>query len=166
MKFNKLMKSYLNEINTNGKLIKEYNISDIFERIVPEVIEWDSCVLIKNIESTDLPDYFSPNRFIKNRTELEIIHNHFHLDEYTNKECSPLQLLSKGIQIMKKIESVLKEQFPRLSFYLAMSFDKNDLDCTIRFHTIRENEECWLDEDLESYREAILVYIVSKVELG
>lgn len=53
-------------------------------------------------------------------------------------------------------EQQLKKQYPMEKFKLIVSYD--EFGCTLRFYTLRKNEEVWLDTaDLEKYSEALLV---------
>ncbi|MCY8506484.1 hypothetical protein [Bacillus atrophaeus] len=157
MKSNALMKNYLSQINT---VDIQVNIYELIKDIIPDIIEWDDCILIKNIDNMNLPDQFTPNNFIRNKSEYENTHNHFHLEDYLDEGISPLELITIAAKLISVLESTLKEKFPHKIFFILVSFNEEDLDCTIRFHSVREEEKNALDEDLESYSEALLVSII------
>ncbi|NRT61815.1 hypothetical protein B0P06_004282 [Clostridium saccharoperbutylacetonicum] len=65
-------------------------------------------------------------------------------------------IIQTGKIIMDSWKEKLKEKYPKYQFSIILSFNKGY--CTIRFHKIREDEDRWLESDLDKYEnEAIIV---------
>lgn len=156
MKKNKAMLSHLEKLKElrieNTILLKYPEISWI---IFPEFVEWDGCVLLRQEEQLSLPEKFNPNQFCPDRTGYEADINHVHLDDYIDEIRSyPYEGLRIGLKIMNIWQLQLKSQFPSKKFILILTFDGED--CTLRFHTFREDALPWIDvKSLNDFNEGV-----------
>jgi hypothetical protein len=96
-------------------------------------------------------------------TGYECFINHVHVEDYLeNGGLPPLQMLGCGIALAR----ALKERLSRLHgvkhFRIIIAFDGSS--CTVRFHTVRPDEE-WVAKHLNAYKkEAIAVMETRELE--
>jgi hypothetical protein len=113
-------------------------------------IEVESCCFLKylyhketNVSPADFPD----------KTGLECFINSFHLEDYVEENWLPYALWVIN-QLFEKYANLFNHNL------LTAIVTQDDLSCTLRFHLKRE-EESWLDEDLDSYKEEAILVIDS-----
>lgn len=75
--------------------------------------------------------------------------NHLHIDDFTDNN-----FLATGILMVEQWGALWRRSGLPGSLRVLLSND--DDSCTVTFHLIRENQE-WLNPDLDSYAQAILV---------
>ncbi|MCY9738062.1 hypothetical protein M5X17_30700 [Paenibacillus alvei] len=159
LKINSKMQKYLDElVNTELQAINcNIDINGIENIIFPAFIEWDGCVLLKQERNVELPNHFSPNQFITDRTAFEADYNHIHLNEMFDEVFQPSQIFKIAIKILDVWTAVLYRKFnTQRSFCLILSYDGEDI--VIRFYSVRENESPWLDiSSIESYLDGLMI---------
>ncbi|WP_310605489.1 hypothetical protein [Anaerosporobacter sp.] len=62
------------------------------------------------------------------------------------------------LNAMEALKQYLETNFSKHSFTIIGSLE--DTEINLRFHKIRQEEESWLSEDIDSYSEAIIVYTI------
>ena len=116
-------------------------------------LEQDQCVFLSAlrkeapVERLDFPDC----------TGYECFVNHIHVEDYLeNGGLPPLELLGCGIALARELKA-------RLSGFQGMRHFRiivivQGATCSVRFHTIRPDEE-WMDKDLHGYREEAIAIL-------
>ena len=107
-------------------------------------VEMDQCVflrVLKNeapVKSIDFP----------NRTAYECFVNHVHIEDYLeNGGLPPLKMLGRGIALARELKDRLSRLHGTRQFRIIVA--SPGPTCTVRFHTIRPDEE-WVDKDAVS----------------
>lgn len=59
------------------------------------------------------------------------------------------------LRLIEKLKSILKKTYPQFNFVLIGIMKTEEID--IRFHILRHNEKGWLSEDIDEYKEAIVI---------
>jgi hypothetical protein len=90
------------------------------------------------------------------RTGYECFVNHLHLDDYLeNGSLAPLVMLGRGLAFAQELKERLVGLGGGRHFRVIVASDRES--CTVRFHTIRPDEE-WSAKDLNGYKdEAVAV---------
>lgn len=157
MNTNKVMESYLKEINKHISKEKDFkiNFKNVESVMFPYFFEWENCVLLKQLDEEELPSTFKPNHFIADRTAFEASYNHVHTTELF--EADPLEVLRISLEITKLWKARLLEIYKlEKKFIIIVSFDGEEV--VIRLVTVRSNETPWIDlNGLELFSEGILV---------
>ena len=80
-----------------------------------------------------------------NRTAYECFVNHVHVEDYLeNGGLPPLEMLGRGIALARELKARLSQLHGGRHFRIIVAFQGTT--CTVRFHTIRADEE-WVDKD-------------------
>jgi len=89
--------------------------------------------------------------------------NHVHVEDYLeNGGVPPLELLGRGIAFARKLKERLSHLHGAKHFRIIVAFDGSS--CTVRFHTIRPDEE-WVDKNLNGFaKEAIAILDTQELE--
>ena len=122
-------------------------------------VEEDQCVflsLLKKKAPVRRPDF-------PDCTGYECFVNHIHVEDYLeNGNLSPLELLGRGLALAYELKARLAKLHGTRHFRIIVAFDGST--CTVRFHTVRLDEE-WTDKNLNAYaEEAIAVLETQELE--
>ncbi|NRT79273.1 hypothetical protein [Clostridium beijerinckii] len=157
LKYNKNMIDCLKSIE-----ISHQDFSDKIMRIWPEFFEIKGFVLLKknkdNFENLDEKKILST---YYDRTGFEASYNEFRIEDYFDWCIGrPIEGLAMAVKLSEIWECKLKRDFPSYKFHIIIGFDGKYT--TIRFHKIRDEEDCWIElDDLDGYNdESIAVRIV------
>ena len=90
-------------------------------------------------------------------TGYECFANHVHVDAYVS-EHRPEYLVEQALALAASLNRRLRSLLPDSVFRFIIAANENG--CTLRFHTIRANEQ-WETQDLEEYREEAVAVIES-----
>jgi hypothetical protein len=108
-------------------------------------VEEDECVFLALLKKAapvtrlDFPD----------RTKYECFVNHIHIEDYLeNGGLPPLQMLGRGLAMARELKAQLLRLEGNKHFRIIVAFQGPS--CTVRFHTIRLDEE-WVDKDAGRY---------------
>jgi len=151
MKMNFRMRARLAHTEVSD-LIQSLELSESLRNLlVSQIVEFEGCIFLEPLLK------LSPNATLSlfpDRTGFECFVNHIHVEDYLDQNdgtnpTSNLQLAS-CIRFAMKLKERLGEYQSKGRFRVIITSD--DETCTVRFHKIRENET-WLSEDLEQYRE-------------
>jgi hypothetical protein len=128
--------------------IREDNLDD--PKALPEkllgllnagFVEVDECVFLSllkkaaQVKRLDFP----------NRTAYECFVNHIHIEDYLeNGGLPPLEMAGRGIALARELKARLSQLHSARQFRIIVAFPGTT--CTVRFHTIRADEE-WVDKD-------------------
>lgn len=159
MRSNFKMQKYLDELEGTKLQAINCNIDfTIIESIIfPTFIEWDGCVLLKQIRNVELPIHFTANQFITDRTAFEADYNHVHLNEMFDNVLQSNQIFKIATKILDVWAAVLHRQFStQKKFCLILSYDGEDV--VLRFYSVKNGETPWLDIfSIESYVEGLMI---------
>ena len=122
-------------------------------------VDQDQCVFLSLLKTRapvsrlDFPD----------RTAFECFVNHVHVEDYLeNGGLPPLEMVGRGIALARELKDRLSHLHGRRNFRIIVAFD--GLSCTVRFHTVRPDEE-WIDKDANGHRgEAVAVLETQELE--
>jgi hypothetical protein len=150
---NKAMIKYLSR---SSGYSQSSDIKKIIDLFCPSFIKKDDCIFleesIKNstVSQSDFQD----------KTSFEAFINHVHINDYISFMVNnPYEILNISIKVLEAWGYKLKFMYPDINFLLILSFDGED--CTLRFHTYRQDELNWIDiENLDGYSEGILLKVV------
>ncbi len=104
-------------------------------------VEEDQCVFLALLKKS------APVKRIDfhNRTQYECFVNHIHIEEYLeNGGLPPLEMLGRGIALARELKAQLSRLYGTKHFRVIVAFQGTT--CTVRFHTVRPDEE-WVDKD-------------------
>ena len=115
-------------------------------------VETDQCVflsVLKNNASVERLDF-------AHRTAYECFVNHIHINQYLeNGGLPPLEMLGRGLALARELRDRLARLHAARHFRIIVACPGPT--CTVRFHTIRPDED-WIDKDAGSAeREAIAI---------
>lgn len=151
MKTNFRMRARLADTEVSD-LIQSLQLSESLRNLlVSQIVEFEGCFFLEPLLK------LSPNATLlhfPDRTGFECFVNHIHVEDYLDRNggtdpTSNLQLAS-GIRFARELKEKLDEYRSQGRFRIIVTSD--DETCIVRFHKVRENET-WLSEDLEQYRE-------------
>ena len=116
-------------------------------------VEEDQCMFLsllkKNapVKRPDFPDC----------TGYECFVNHIHVEDYLeNGGLPPLEVLGRGLALAYELKARLARMHGDKHFRIIVAF--NGLNCSVRFHTVRPDEE-WVDKDLLGYAEGAVAIL-------
>jgi len=97
------------------------------------------------------------------RTGYECFVNQIHIENYLeNGGLPPLELLGRGIALARELKTRLSQLHGGKHYRIIVAFDGSS--CTVRFHTVRPDEE-WIDKNGGGRtREAIAVLETRELE--
>ena len=97
------------------------------------------------------------------RTAYECFVNHLHVEDYLeNGGLPPLEMLGRGIALARELQERLARLHGKKHFRIIVAFDGSS--CTVRFHTIRTDEE-WVDKHVNGHgKEAIAILETHELE--
>jgi len=121
-------------------------------------VEEEGCVflsLLKKgpVQRVDFPD----------RTGYECFVNHVHIEDYLeNGGLAPLEMLGRGLALARELKDRLSRLHGTKQFRIIVAFDGST--CTVRFHSVRPDEE-WIGKGLNGHKEeAIAVLETQELE--
>ena len=148
MKTNPRMEALLAEIHDDNlddpKALPQKLVALLSEGFVEE----DECVFLaklkkkSEVQRLDFPD----------RTGYECFVNHVHVEDYLeNGGLPPLELLGRGMAFAHELADRLRALHGMKLFRIIVASD-GGATCTVRFHTVRHEEE-WVGKNLNGFRE-------------
>jgi len=122
-------------------------------------VEEDQCVFLSFLKREapvgrlDFPDC----------TGYECFVNHIRVEDYLeNGGLPPLEVLGRGLALARELKSRLSRLHEGKHFRIIVAF--NGSTCTVRFHTVRPDEE-WVDKSPIGYaEEAIAILETEELE--
>lgn len=148
MKTNPRMEALLTEI-------RDDNLDD--PRALPQkllallhagFIEEEGCVFFSRLKEAaqvqrlDFPD----------RTAYECFVNHVHVEDYLeNGGLPPIELLGRGMAFAHELADRLRRLHGTKHFRIIVASD-GGVSCTVRFHTLRREEE-WVGKSFNGFKE-------------
>ena len=119
-------------------------------------LEQDQCVFLSAlrkeapVKRLDFPDC----------TGYECFVNHIHVEDYLeNGGLPPSELLGCGIALARELKARLCALHGARHFRIIVAFQ--GAMCSVRFHTIRPDEE-WMDKDLHGYGEEAIAILETR----
>lgn len=115
-------------------------------------VEEEQCVflaLLKKgpVKRVDFPD----------RTGYECFVNHVHIEDYLeNGGLTPLEMLGRGLALARELKERLSRLHGAKHFRIIVAFDGST--CTVRFHTVRPDEE-WVAKGRNGYKEEAMAVL-------
>ena len=104
-------------------------------------VEADHCVFLKALKSAASVQRLD----FPNLTSYECFVNHIHIEEYLeNGGLPPLEMLGRGLALAHELQTRLAKLPGPKRFRIIVAFPGPT--CTVRFHTVRSDEE-WVDKD-------------------
>ncbi len=155
MKINHLMHEIL-EDQSIFKHPYDVKLEPRLEAILTDgIVKLEDCIFFRAF----VPENFDIDLAIQSsydRTELECLINHIHVDDYLDQPPKSLYtLLEQGIRFASNLQVLLAKTCQAI-IILAFTLDPI-VDCNIRFHKKRP-EEKWLADEIERYDEALLIF--------
>jgi len=116
-------------------------------------VEEDQCVflsLLKQGAPVKRPDF-------PDCTGYECFVNHIHVEDYLeNGGLPPFELLGRGLALAYELKARLAKLHGTKHFRVIVAFDGSS--CTVRFHTVRPDEE-WVDKNPSMYAEEAIAIL-------
>lgn len=104
-------------------------------------VEAHDCVFLSALKKTASVERMD----FANRTAYECFVNHIHIEDYLeNGGLPPLKMLGRGLALARELQGRLSRLRGDRHFRIIVAFPGST--CTVRFHTIRLDEE-WFDKD-------------------
>ena len=104
-------------------------------------VEIDECVFLSALKK-DAP---VQSVDFANRTAYECFVNHIHIEHYLeNGGLPPLKMLGRGLALARELQDRLSRLHGTKHFRIIVA--SAGPGCTVRFHTLRPDEE-WVDKD-------------------
>jgi hypothetical protein len=117
-------------------------------------IEQEDCIFLarlrkaSEVQRLDFPD----------RTGYECFVNHVHIEDYLeNGGLPPLELLGRGMAFAGELAARLRQLRGTKHFRIIVASD-GGASCTVRFHTIRHEEE-WIGKNLSGFKEEAIAVV-------
>ncbi len=111
-------------------------------------VEAEECVFFSRLKSTSEVQRLD----FSDRTAYECFVNHVHIEDYLeNGGLPPLELLGRGIAFAHELATRLRRLHGTKHFRIIVASD-GGVSCTVRFHTIRREEE-WIGKNPNGFRE-------------
>lgn len=123
-------------------------------------VEDDQCIFLTSLKKTAPVTRLD----FSQRTQYECFVNHIHIEDYMeNGGLPPLKMLGRGLALAHELLSRLSRLHGTKHFRVIVVFQ--GASCTVRFHTIRPDEE-WVDKDAARFGpEAIAVFDTTELEI-
>ena len=110
-------------------------------------VEEDQCLFLAflkkdaPVKRLDFPDC----------TAYECFVNHIHIEDYLeNGGLPPLEMVGRGIALARELKDRLSRLHGGKHFRIIVAF--NGATCTVRFHTVRPDQE-WIDKSVNGHSE-------------
>lgn len=147
---------YLLEKDIESKEYIKVNLQSISKILNPHFVAVHDCVII-DIDNEIKIEKINFDRILsmfQDRTGYEASCNEMRLNDYIDLPNETAALKTAEI-IMQVWENKLLLEYPQCSFCMILSIHEGY--ATLRFHQIRDNEQPWLDDDLESYKDEAIM---------
>lgn len=159
MRINTKMNNLLKKIDINNISDTNINLNQLFKLIKPTFKIIHGCLIIDNNDEVE-PSKVNLERILKihgDKTGYEASSNEMRINDFINSETNEFKnVLAIGFMILDIWSIRLKDSYPNYRFCLIISSHEELV--TLRFHQIRDDENNWLSDDLESYEEAAIAY--------
>lgn len=117
-------------------------------------IEEEECVFFLRLRKTSGVQRLD----FADRTAYECFVNHVHIKDYLeNGGLPPLELLGRGMAFANELASRLRRLHGTKNFRIIVASD-GGANCTVRFHTIRHEEE-WIGKRLNGFQEEAIAVV-------
>lgn len=154
MKTNPKMEALLDEIHADHlddpKALPQRLLALLNEGFTDE----EDCVFFarlkreSQVQKLDFPD----------RTAYECFVNHVHVEDYLeNGGLPPLELLGRGLAFASELADRLHRLHGAKHFRIIVASD-GGASCTVRFHTLRHEEE-WVGKNLNGFKEEAIAIL-------
>jgi len=121
-------------------------------------VEEEQCLFLRllkkgPVKRADFPD----------RTAYECFVNHIHIEDYLdNGGLPPLEMLGRAVALARELKARLSQLHGDRHFRIIVAF--SGANCTVRFHTIRPDQE-WIDKAARGFGpEATCIFETQELE--
>ena len=157
---NSEMKKLLKDISDHPSVENlKFNFSELYDLFFPKFKKVKDCVIISKKSANELEMFF--DRAIKmyfDKTDYESSHTETRIDCHFEGEVSMMAGTQIALIALEIWALRLKQMEPDSKFCLIMSSNEDRVE--IKFHKIRDNEIKWLADDLDSYHNSAVGYVI------
>lgn len=159
-KMNSKMKNLLEGISTHLSAEEvRLNLQQLKELFSPSFKKVKDCIIITEKETDELEVAFdNVIKMYGDKTGYEASNTETRINCYFKNEISTVTGIQIALMVIEIWWLKLKIIEPNSQFCFIMCSDEEHVE--IRFHKVRNNEMRWLAEDLESYRDEAIGYVV------
>ena len=160
MRTNKRMDLLIGDMHNNTTSNIRVNLSQLLKLLDPTFKNVHGCLIIDNNNENE-PSEVNFERILKihsDKTGYEASCNEVRINDFIESEDIEIRdLLSIGFTILDIWALKLKKSYPSSQFCLIISCHEKNV--FIRFHQVRENEQSWLLDELEKYKDTAIAVI-------
>ena len=157
---NKEMRKLLKDISEHPSVENlKFNFSELYDLFFPKFKKVKDCVIIAEESVDELESFF--DRAIEmsfDKTEYEAGCTETRIDCHFEGEVSMMAGTQIALIALEIWALRLKQMEPDSKFCLIMSSNEDRVE--IKFHKIRDNEIKWLADDLDSYHNSAVGYVI------
>ena len=157
---NKEMRKLLKDISEHPSVENlKFNFSELYDLFFPKFKKVKDCVIIAEESVDELERFF--DRAIEmsfDKTEYEAGCTETRIDCHFEGEVSMMAGTQIALIALEIWALRLKQMEPDSKFCLIMSSNEDRVE--IKFHKIRDNEIKWLADDLDSYHNSAVGYVI------
>ena len=148
MKTNPKMEALLGEIHDENLDDPKALPQKLVALLEKGFVEEDDCVFFSGLKSESEVQRLN----FPDRTAYECFVNHIHVEDYLeNGGLPPLELLGRGMAFASELAGSLRRLHGTRHFRIIVASD-GGTSCTVRFHTIRREEE-WSGKTGNGFKE-------------
>ena len=157
---NNEMKKLLKEVSEQPSTeILKFNFSELYDLFFPEFKKVKDCVIISKKSVNELERFFDRAMEIyKYKICYESSHTETRIDCHFEGEVSMMAGTQIALITLEIWALRLKQMDPDSKFCLIMCSNEDRVE--IRFHKFRENEGTFFTDDLDSYHNSAVGYVI------
>ncbi|MBS4537551.1 hypothetical protein GOQ27_03700 [Clostridium sp. D2Q-11] len=159
IKTNMVMDDIIDDIDFFNISTVNVDVSQLLNVFNPKIKDVYGCLIIDNNDEIQLND-INFHRIISmygDKTGYEASCNEIRLNDYIKGDIYEVKdVISLGFMILNIWSLILKESYPNYNFCLIISSNKKIV--TLRFHIVREEENIWLSDNLQDYKDEAVAY--------
>ena len=157
---NKEMRKLLKDISEHPSVENlKFNFSELYDLFFPKFKKVKDCVIIAEESVEELERFFyRAIEMYQDKTGYEASNTETRIDCHFEGEVSMMAGTQIALIALEIWALRLKQMEPDSKFCLIMSSNEDRVE--IKFHKIRDNEIKWLADDLDSYHNSAVGYVI------
>lgn len=159
VKLNNAMLRYILLSNNYDELKINQKVDEFSQKISPSIKIIDECVVIMDFNNEMKQEGLNHNWVLSQYGDYsgyEASCNEMRIGDYINID--NIQPAPFVLRLLENMKSILKIKCSQFNFVLIGVIKADEIE--IRFHSLHQNENGWLSEDIDEYKEAIIILTV------
>lgn len=159
VKLNNAMLKHIILTNNYDEVRINQKVDEFSEKVFSSIKMIDECVVIVDFNNEMKQGGLNHDWILSQYGDYlgyEVSCNEMRVSDYI--DINNIQPAPFILRLIENLKLILKRKYPQFNFVLIGIIITNEIE--IRFHSLRHNEKGWLSEDIDEYKEGILIETV------